>query len=209
MSNYIGFVADEVRSKAELEDYRAKRDFSRSAEPEGGADRDSDSPCFVIQKHDASSLHYDFRLEVDGVLKSWAVPKGPSTDPREKRLAIATEDHPQDYAGFEGVIPEGNYGAGTVLIWDRGTYDNITEKDDGLRPMAQALDAGHVLVWLHGEKISGGYALQRIDDDEDQWLLVKMDDDEADARRNPVSTEPLSVASGRDLDEIADAEDQS
>ncbi len=189
-----------------LEQYREKRDLSRSSEPEGGAAKGSDSPVFVIQKHDASNLHYDFRLAVDGVLKSWAVPKGPSTDPREKRLAIATEDHPLDYAAFEGVIPEGEYGGGTVLIWDRGTYENITRKEDGLQPMQQALAQGHALIWLDGEKISGGYALQRIDDDEDQWLLIKMDDDEADARRNPVSTEPASVATGRDLDEIEEDE---
>lgn len=158
----------------------------------------------MIQKHDASSLHYDFRLEVDGVLVSWAVPKGPSTDPREKRLAIRTDDHPLDYGEFEGVIREGEYGAGTVLIWDRGTYENITEKDGETQSAQNALDTGHILVRLNGEKLSGAYALQRIDNDEDQWLLIKMDDDEADARRNPVSTEPKSVTSGRSLDEIAD-----
>ena len=189
-----------------LERYRAKRDFGKSSEPEGAGGPRGRGSVFVIQKHDATSLHYDFRLEVDGVLKSWAVPKGPSTDPREKRLAIRTEDHPLDYAEFEGVIPEGEYGAGSVLIWDRGTYRNITEKDDGLRAMEDALADGHVLVWLDGEKISGGYALQRIDDEKDQWLLIKMDDAEADARRNPVSTEPRSVASGRDLDEISGEE---
>ncbi len=189
-----------------LERYRAKRDFAKSSEPEGAGGPRGRGSVFVIQKHDATSLHYDFRLEVDGVLKSWAVPKGPSTDPREKRLAIRTEDHPLDYAEFEGVIPEGEYGAGSVLIWDRGTYRNITEKDDGLRAMEDALADGHVLVWLDGEKISGGYALQRIDDEKDQWLLIKMDDAEADARRNPVSTEPRSVASGRDLDEISGEE---
>ncbi len=164
------------------------------------------APRFVIQKHDASTLHYDVRLEVDGVLKSWVVPKGPSTDPGEKRLALPTEDHPLDYADFEGVIPEGEYGAGTVLVWDTGPYENITEKEDGLRPMAEAIEDGHVLVRLHGEKLQGGYAFQRTGSGEDaRWLLVKMDDEAADARRNPVSTEPLSVLSGRDLDEIADA----
>ncbi|EPX76679.1 DNA polymerase ligase N-terminal domain-containing protein [Salipiger mucosus] len=189
-----------------LSRYRDKRDFSRSSEPRGSAGGGSNRPLFVIQKHDASSLHYDVRLEVDGVLRSWAVPKGPSTDPREKRLAIATEDHPLDYADFEGVIPESDYGGGTVLIWDRGPYENITEKEDGLRPMSEALEAGHALVWLEGEKLSGGYAFQRIDDEKDQWLMVKMDDEAADARRNPVSTEPLSAVSGRDLDEIAKEE---
>lgn len=196
-------MSKKQKSGAELDGYKDKRDFSRTSEPEGASGTKAGHPLFVIQKHDASSLHYDFRLEVDGVLKSWAVPKGPSTDPSVKRLAIATEDHPLDYADFEGVIPEGEYGGGTVLIWDRGTFRNITEKDDGLREMSDALEAGHLLVWLKGEKISGGYALQRIDDDEGQWLLVKMDDEEADARRNPVSTEPESVVSGRDMEEIA------
>jgi DNA ligase D-like protein (predicted 3'-phosphoesterase) len=196
-------MSDDSQKDDRLDRYRDKRDFSRSAEPEGGAGKRSGGPVYVIQKHDASSLHYDLRLEVDGVLKSWAVPKGPSTDPREKRLAVATEDHPLDYADFEGVIPGGEYGGGTVLIWDRGTYENITEKDEGLRPMGEALAKGHALVRLDGEKISGGYALQRIDDDKGQWLLIKMDDEDADARRNPVSTEPDSVASGRSIDDIA------
>ena len=189
----------------DLDRYRDKRRLSETPEPTGGARAgEGERPIFVIQKHDASSLHYDVRLEVDGTLKSWAVPKGPSTDPREKRLAIATEDHPLDYATFEGVIPEDAYGGGTVLIWDRGPYRNITEKDDGLRPMGDALAQGHALVWLEGEKLSGGYALQRIDDEKDQWLLIKMDDEAADARRNPVSTEPRSVESDRTLDEIAE-----
>ena len=112
---------------------------------------------FVIHKHDAPSLHYDFRLEVDGALKSWAVPKGPSTDPREKRLAIQVEDHRLDYGDFEGVIEDG-YGKGTVLVWDAGSYRNL----DGGRSMIEAVDAGHVRVWLDGEKLTGGYTLQRI-----------------------------------------------
>lgn len=184
--------------------YESKRDFSRTPEPRGGQRKPGGRPVFVIQKHAASTLHYDLRLEVDGALKSWAVPKGPSTDPREKRLALATEDHPLDYADFEGVIPAGQYGAGTVLIWDRGRYENITEKDGEVVPAAKALERGHFLFRLEGEKLSGGYALQRLDDD--QWLLVKMKDAGADARRNPVSTEPDSVVSGRDLDAIADEE---
>lgn len=161
-------------------------------------------PRFVIQKHDASTLHYDFRIEVDGVLKSWAVPKGPSTDPGEKRLAMPTEDHPLDYADFEGVIPEDEYGAGTVLVWDTGPYENITEKDGDVQTISDALKAGHALIRLEGKKLQGGYALQRVTSgDDERWLLIKMDDDHADARRNPVSTEPCSVLSGRDLDDIA------
>ena len=201
-------MAQHQHTSDRLDQYRERRDFSRSTEPDGDSDDASDDPVFVIQKHDASTLHYDFRLALDGVLKSWAVPKGPSTDPRDKRLAVATEDHPLDYADFEGVIPEGEYGAGTVLIWDRGTYENITEKDNGIRPLSEALENGHALIWLSGEKIQGGYALERMDDDADQWLLIKMDDDAADARRNPVSTEPTSVVSGCDLDEIAAGEDE-
>lgn len=187
--------------------YKKKRDFRKTPEPEGKSrPPDPENPVFVIQKHDASSLHYDFRIEVDGNLVSWAVPKGPSTDPSEKRLAIRTEDHPLDYADFEGVIPEGEYGAGTVLVWDKGTYENITEKDDKIQLADKALAAGHLLIRLDGEKINGGYALHRIDDDVGQWLLVKMNDDAADARRRPVSTEPESVQTGRTLDEVEDAE---
>lgn len=187
--------------------YETKRDFSRTPEPKGGRrGRSKSAPIFVIQQHDASTLHFDFRLEVDGALKSWAVPKGPSTDPREKRLAIPTEDHPIGYAGFEGVIPEGQYGAGTVLIWDRGEYENTTRKHGKIVPAGKALEDGHFLFRLHGRKISGGYVLQRMGHGEDaHWLLVKTDDAEADARRNPVSTEPESVLSGRTLKEIAAA----
>jgi DNA ligase D-like protein (predicted 3'-phosphoesterase) len=139
------------------------------------------------------------------VLVSWAVPKGPSTDPRVKRLALHTEDHPLEYADFEGVIPADEYGGGTVLVWDRGTYRNLREdKDDGAADMSDSIDDGRVEVWLEGEKIRGGYALIRTDDR--RWLLVKMDDEGADARRRPTSTQPESVASGRDLDEVAEDE---
>lgn len=187
-------------------DYRRKRDFERTPEPRGGDARHSrDRPSFVVHKHDASTTHYDFRLEANGVLKSWAVPKGPSTDPREKRLALRTEDHPLEYAGFEGVIPEDEYGGGTVMIWDAGAYENAKEGNDA-PSIEEQIDRGHVTVRLHGRKIRGGYALTRTDDEEDRWLLVKMDDREADARRNPTSTENRSVASGRTMREIAHEE---
>ena len=156
------------------------------------------SARFVIQKHDASSLHYDFRLEVDGVLKSWAVPKGPSTDPREKRLAVEVEDHQLSYRDFEGVIEEG-YGKGTVLVWDRGTYRNLDEQTS----MADALAAGHARVWLDGEKLTGGWTLQRTRGGaKPQWLVIKRKDEGADARRNPETTEPESVISGRTIAQV-------
>ena len=191
------------------EQYEKMRNLARSGEPSGGEPRADGKRVFVIQAHDASTMHYDFRLEVDGVLASWAVPKGPSTDPRDKRLAIRTEDHPLDYADFEGVIPEGEYGAGTVIAWDAGTFENVTEKDGQPVDMADALSHGHVVVRLNGQKLAGGYALQRIQSgDKEQWLLIKTDDDAADARRNPVSTETKSVKSGRTLAEVAaDADD--
>lgn len=193
-----------MASKEKLKEYRKKRDFSKTKEPAGSErPRGGEEPIFVIQKHDASTLHYDFRLEVNGALKSWAVPKGPSTDPREKRLAIPTEDHPIEYADFEGVIPEDEYGAGVVLVWDTGPYRNIKEDDSGVVPMEKCLEDGHVTVRLEGKKLRGGYSLIRTGSgDNERWLLVKMDDDGADARRNPVSAEPASVITGRDLDEI-------
>jgi DNA ligase D-like protein (predicted 3'-phosphoesterase) len=155
---------------------------------------------FVIQKHAATSLHYDFRLEVDGVLVSWAVPKGPSTDPRVKRLAVQVEDHSVAYGDYEGVIGERSYGAGAVIVWDTGEYENLAEHES----MAEALERGHVSVWLHGHKLRGGYTLQRTGGGpKPQWLLIKRRDDEADARRNPVSTEPRSVLSGRTVEEVA------
>ncbi len=189
------------KEKSNIKKYREKRDFKSTDEPKGKKRKKSQNR-FSFQKHDATNLHYDFRLEYDGVLKSWAVPKGPSTDTSEKRLALRTEDHPVDYIDFEGTIPDGEYGAGTVLLWDEGTYENITEKDGKIRPVGESLKEGHLLINLKGKKIKGGYALTRMDKKKGQWLLVKMDDDKADARRNPTSTEPESVKSDKKLDEI-------
>lgn len=185
-----------------LSTYRDKRDFGGTPEPSGG--EPADEPRFVIQKHDASSLHYDFRLEAEGVLKSWAVPKGPSTDPSEKRLAIQTEDHPLDYLYFEGVIPEEQYGGGTVIVWDTGTYRNLTEEDDDPVAVGEAVEQGHVAVWLEGQKLTGGYALTRTSfrGDPRNWILVKMDDSASDARRNPTSTQSESVLSGRTNEDL-------
>ena len=185
-----------------LDAYRKKRDFRRSPEPRGGGRRRGRrGPRFVVQKHKARSLHYDFRLEVDGALRSWAVPKGPSTDPREKRLAMPTEDHPIEYADFEGVIPEGEYGAGSVIVWDRGTYAVIPGEED--EDLAAALERGHLKVRLDGQKLRGGYALTRLGGGgRERWLLVKLDDADADRRRNPVSSEPESVLSGRTVEQV-------
>lgn len=191
-----------------LKAYRGKRNFRKTAEPAGDDGPHAGGRRFVIQKHAARNLHYDFRLQVDDVLVSWAVPKGPSTDPRIRRLAIRTEDHPLDYATFEGVIPRGEYGAGTVLVWDQGEYRNLrAEKDNDGTDMAGALEEGLVEVWLEGDKLKGGYALKRIrGGHKPRWLLIKMDDGEADARRRPTSTRPESVKTGRDLDDVAGEE---
>ncbi len=187
-----------------LRRYRDKRS-GESGEPQGRAGKagrgGEKAPRFVIQKHAARSLHYDFRLEVDGTLRSWAVPKGPSTDPREKRLAVEVEDHPLDYVDFEGTIGKGNYGAGAVIVWDAGTYRNLDESKD----MAKAIEGGHAKFWLDGEKLRGGWTLQRTHrGSKPQWLLIKRRDEEADARRNPQSTQPESVRSGRTVEEVAE-----
>jgi DNA ligase D-like protein (predicted 3'-phosphoesterase) len=192
-----------------LEAYLRRRDFARTPEPAGGGESGpAEQPIFVVQEHDASTHHFDVRLQVGDVLRSWAVPKGPSTNPSQKRLAVPTEEHPLEYAEFEGVIPEDEYGGGTVIVWDAGPYTNLKTDDDG-RPVsiADQLDDGHATVWLHGEKIRGGYAFIRTDGGEDErWLMIKMDDEEADARRNPTSTDPQSVLSGRTLADVAEEE---
>ena len=155
-------------------------------------------PLFTIQKHAATTLHYDFRLEVDGVLRSWAVPKGPSTDPREKRLAVEVEDHSLGYAHFEGRIGPG-YGEGSVIVWDTGEYRNLNDELD----FARALDDGHASFWLEGKKLHGGWALRRIRGGrKPQWLLIKRRDEYADARRRPTSTQPESVLSGQTIEEV-------
>jgi len=187
-----------------LESYREKRDFSRTPEPSGGEGKASEQPLFVVHKHHASTLHYDLRLEIGGVLKSWAVPKGPSLNPRDKRLSIPTEDHPLDYAGFEGVIPEGEYGAGTVMLWDRGTLENLTEEDGVEVPAEDAVERGHIVFALKGEKLRGSFALTRFrKGKKEMWLLVKKRDREARESVGPVEEEPGSVLTGRSLKEIA------
>lgn len=182
-----------------LDEYRAKRDFRRTNEPSGRQSPAGDGRQYVIHHHAASSEHYDLRLEHRGVLLSWAVPRGPSTDPREKRLAIRTEDHPLEYADFEGTIPDDEYGGGAVVVWDAGAWEPADLSDD---EVDAALDDGHISFAISGEKLRGGYTLQRFRGD-DQWLLVKHRDAEADARRNPTSTQPDSVRSGRTVEDVA------
>jgi DNA ligase D-like protein (predicted 3'-phosphoesterase) len=190
--------------KDRLQEYRSKRDPRRTPEPTGERAGGGDRPRFVIQQHDASSMHWDFRLEAGGVLKSWSVPKGPSTDPRDKRLAVPTEDHPLDYADFEGTIPEGEYGAGAVIVWDTGPYRNLTTDDGDEVDVEDAVAGGHVKVWLDGRKLTGGYALTKMGGRRREWLLVKLDDDEADRRRKPTRTQPESVLSGRTVKDVAE-----
>lgn len=188
-----------------LHKYRAKRAFDQTPEPSGevGARREGDAR-FVVQKHDARRLHYDFRLEADGVLISWAVPKGPSLDPKVKRLAVHVEDHPLDYRTFEGVIPGGQYGSGTVIVWDEGTYRNLTERRRQPVPVADAVRGGHVSVWLEGTKLRGGWSLTRTHGgNRESWLLVKRADDRADPRTDITAAAPDSAVSGRSLDQVA------
>jgi bifunctional non-homologous end joining protein LigD len=168
-----------------LEQYRAKRDFSKTREPAGTPSRSKRTTkqraaIFVVQEHHASRLHYDFRLEVDGALASWAVPKEPSMDPADKRLAVHVEDHPLDYAKFKGTIPEGHYGAGTVKIWDRGTYENLLENKPVPQGMREAIEQGHVEILLHGNRLKGRFALIRMRGKgpaKENWLLIKMKDE--------------------------------
>lgn len=184
-----------------LDTYLAKRHFAVTTEPTGGA-ASAGLPRFVIQQHDATRMHYDVRLEVDGVLVSWAVPRGPSMDPAQKRLAVMTEDHPMDYAGFEGSIPKGQYGGGPVIVWDAGLYHNLTSgRRDEIRPMREAIDRGHVKVWLMGEKVQGAWVLQRTGDDR-QWLMVKVKDAAADPTLDPVRDDPFSILSGRTVADV-------
>ena len=186
-----------------LDEYKSKRNFKNTPEPSRfSKDRstklsDRGTLRFVIQKHDASKLHYDFRLETrDGVLLSWAVPKGPSLDPKQKRLAVETEDHPLDYIDFEGIIPEGNYGAGTVIVWDIGSYN--TQRD-----IRQQFRDGKISFTLNGNKLNGSFVLIKIRQRHKQWLLIKSDDDSFATDQGDLTvTSPESVLSGRTNDQL-------
>ncbi|MFL5612239.1 MAG: non-homologous end-joining DNA ligase [Gemmatimonadaceae bacterium] len=195
-----------------LTEYRRKRDFGLTAEPRGGmtVPRLGRALAFVVQKHAASHLHYDLRLEIGGVMKSWAVPKGPSLDPADRRLAVQVEDHPIEYNTFEGVIPHGEYGGGTVMLWDRGTYEpaELAEGDDPERALGQAWHRGRLTLRFFGERLRGVFSLVRTRDGEDgeskpQWLLMKRDDEDARAGSQITAEAMTSVATGRPMERIA------
>jgi bifunctional non-homologous end joining protein LigD len=185
--------------------YKKKRNFSDTPEPEGKEKSSAKGLRFVIQKHDASSLHYDFRLEMKGVLKSWAVPKGPSLNPADKRLAMMVEDHPYDYRTFEGIIPEGNYGGGTVIVWDEGFYEPMEadglSKEEQEKLLLKQLYGGDLKIHMKGKKIKGNYALFRLKRDEKSWLLVKKNDEFASEEE--IILQNKSVKSGKTLAEVA------
>ena len=188
---------------APLAEYNAKRDFTRTAEPAGKVPKArGKSLHFVIQKHAASHLHYDFRLELDGVMKSWAVPKGPSLDPTVRRLAMEVEDHPISYNTFEGTIPKGEYGGGTVMLWDRGTYE--PEDGGGAESLRRGYEKGELRFQMHGKRLQGGFVLARLRrPGRPQWLLIKRRDDHANADRDITAEETTSVATRRSMEEIA------
>lgn len=193
--------------KAKLADYRAKRDFSRTAEPAGGNVRSAHKPAFVIQKHAARNMHYDLRLEHDGVMKSWAVPKGPSLDPSVKRLAMEVEDHPIEYNKFEGTIPQGEYGGGTVMLWDRGTYNYGGTNPDPVEGLRAGYEKGDFKFVLNGKRLKGSWALVRMRNDrpgKPQWLLIKHNDEYAVPGSDVAAQHQTSVATGRTMDEIAE-----
>jgi len=188
-----------------LKEYVKKRDFKKTSEPKAGASKDKDHLIFVVQKHDASRLHYDFRLEMDGVLKSWAVPKGPMLDPKVKHLAMMVEDHPFDYLNFEGIIPEGEYGGGTVIVWDEGTYEPIEPikgKKAQEKALLKQLASGQLKIKLHGEKLNGEFALVKTNGmGENAWLMIKHKDEFATGE--DVTKQDKSVLSGKTIETMA------
>lgn len=193
------------RKKSPLAEYQKKRDFTRTLEPKGKSPVKRSSLAFVIQKHAARALHFDLRLELDGVMKSWAVPKGPSLDPTVKRLAMQVEDHPVEYNTFEGTIPAGEYGGGTVMLWDRGTYSFWEDDPDPVERLREGYAKGDFKFELLGKRLQGTWVLVRIkrgSPDKPQWLLIKHRDDFAKPGSEIVEEEITSVATGRTMDEI-------
>jgi bifunctional non-homologous end joining protein LigD len=205
-----GYTVSLKSTAMSLDKYVSKRDFSKTAEPKSGKSSDKDKLMFVIQKHDASRLHYDFRLEMEGVLKSWAVPKGPSTDPKNKRLAMMVEDHPFDYRNFEGIIPEGEYGGGTVIVWDEGTYEPIEEikgKKAQEKHLLEQLKAGSVKIKLHGQKLEGEFALVKTHGmGENGWLLIKHKDEFASSK--DITKQDKSVLSGKTIEKMEETSEK-
>ncbi|MES2745457.1 MAG: DNA ligase D [Bdellovibrionota bacterium] len=198
-----------ARTAAQLKEYNRKRDFKKTAEPEGAIySKKSKRLEFVVQKHEASHLHYDIRLEVDGVMKSWACPKGPSFDTSVKRLAVQVEDHPTSYNSFEGKIPHGQYGGGTVMVWDMGYYtvDDLGKGEDPEKKMREGLEKGKLAFTFHGKKLRGSFTLVRTriapGSSKPQWLLIKHRDDEADPSYDPVADEAVSAKTKRTMSEI-------
>ena len=190
-----------------LAEYRRKRDFTRTAEPRGGGKRKTKALAFVIQKHAASHVHFDLRLELDGVMKSWAVPKGPSLDPSVKRLAMQVEDHPIEYNVFEGTIPQGEYGGGTVMVWDTGTYEYGGNESDPIEGLRRGFEKGDFKFVLKGKRLQGSWVLVRTrrgDGKRVQWLLIKHRDEFAEPGSDIVAEAITSAATGRTMDEIAE-----
>lgn len=194
------------RARGPLAEYQGKRDFARTAEPRGRKTRAGPKLAYVIQKHAASRLHFDLRLELDGVMKSWAVPKGPSLDPADKRLAMQVEDHPIEYNQFEGTIPEGEYGGGTVMLWDRGSYRYDGNDPDPMEALRQGYRQGDFKFVLQGKRLRGSWVLVRMrrgDPGRAQWLLIKHRDEFADPGVDVVAEHETSVATRRTMEEIA------
>ena len=182
-----------TKKSPSLKTYRSKRRFDETPEPYGKTKKPSKKLLFVVQHHQASHDHYDFRIQVKKAMPSWAIPKGPSLNPADKRLAVQTEDHPLEYAYFEGIIPPGNYGAGTVMVWDIGTYEPIKLTDDRIE------------LILHGKKLQGGFALikaKHLRGDGKNWLFIKMNDEYASKKKNPVKSQTKSVLTNRTMAQI-------
>ncbi|MFZ0452205.1 MAG: DNA polymerase ligase N-terminal domain-containing protein [Ignavibacteriaceae bacterium] len=190
-----------------LKEYNQKRDFRKTSEPKGNTKSSKSKLRFVVQKHAAKNLHYDFRLELEGVLKSWAVPKGPSIDPKVKRLAMHVEDHPYDYRNFEGTIPDGEYGAGEVIVWDEGTYHaiNTDDRKESENLLKEGYEKGDFKFYLEGQKLKGEFVLVKMKNRGDkQWLLIKHKDKFASTR--DILDEDRSVLSDRTIEDMANNE---
>lgn len=184
----------------ELSEYNKKRDFKKTAEPKGKIRKSGKELHFVVQKHDASRLHFDFRIEMDGVLLSWAIPKGPSSDPSVKRLAVHVEDHPMDYIDFEGTIPKGQYGGGTVMVWDTGTFfaEGSEDYEESEKLLKKMYEDGNITIEMNGKKLKGVYHLIHMRGKDQEWLLIKGEDKYI----NQKEFDQHSVLTGRTMDEI-------